>query len=252
MKNKIIILTFLIFINFLFAINLNSQGFDWQFDNRFPSKNPNLFVGVNSGFGLISNSGTIPYNEGAFSCCEFNSGSGTDFRFGISSEYWYDGLTAINANLLISASKSNFSNQQKIPRREYFLITNYELEAKSSFLILEFSGKRRLAGTNIFAGAGLGINVFLSKSLIFNEIKDSQTPINDPFTSRYNIPFANISDFYPFNLNANLFLGYDLSIANGYYLSPAVKVNLPIMSQIYDSNWARWEMQIFITLFRKL
>ncbi len=253
LRKKIVLKTVLLLLfGLFFNINLFSQGFDWQFSTRFPNPEPKFFIGINSEYGLANSFGDIPYNEGSFSCCKFENGRGSIFAFGLSGEYWYDGLFAVNASINYKNVNTLFSNQRKIPRREYMLVTNYELDASANFINTNIYVKRRIFNSNFFGGIGVDLNVFLSKSLYFQELKDAQTPKDDPFQNRYNISSAEISDFNIVNCGVNLLFGYDLSISDGYYISSAIGLNLPMFSLLSDSDWRILGAKLKVSILRKL
>ena len=232
-------------------ISAYSQGFDWQFSSRFQNLEPKYFFGLNLEYGLVNSFGDIPYNEGSFSCCNFDDGNGSNFKLGLTGEYWLDGLTAINANVNYSSINSFFSIQRKIPRREYMLVTNYELDATANFINTNFFVKRRVPNSNFYGGIGLDFNIYLNKSLNFQELKDSQTPKDDPFQNRYNIANAEISEFNTVNFGLILLLGYDLSLTDGYYLSSSIGLNLPVISILSDSDWRIFGTKLKMSILRK-
>ena len=244
-------LTILIVICLFVSIqNMNSQGFNWQFNSRFPNMNPKLFVGIQTDYTKTINSANIPYNEGSFNCCEFSDGNGNQFSFGLIGEFWYYEETALTFGLNYSINDAFFSNQRQIPRREYFLVTNYELSTDVSFLNFEIGIKQRFPNTFLYGGVNLKSNLFLSESLVFNEIKDKQTPSEDPFQNRYNIPNARISEFSTVNFAIGIFLGYDFSIMQGIYFSPNFEYNVPLNSLLSESDWFMYGSKFKIKILK--
>jgi len=238
-------LIILIFLN----INISfSQGFDWQTSGRMPYIIPNLYIGINTGYSFNNHSGEFNLKEDFVECCQFTSGTGTGYNFGLAGEYWYDGYTAFNLVVDFTNAGGDFTIQSVVPTREGDFITEYGFNSSINYLNFEFGVKRRIYDTHITYGGGLRFSALISSNSNYTEQAISN---NVPFEKR-TINNGTIQDLNSLLLSPVLFIGYDASLGIGYYASPHLSISYNINSVIEDESWRRFSISLGIRIFRNL
>ena len=238
-------LIILVFLN----INISfSQGFDWQTSGRMPYIIPDLFIGLNTGYTYYNHSGEFNLKEDFVECCQFTSGTGRGYNFGLVGEYWYDGYTAFIATIDFSKVGGDFTIQSVLPTKEGDFITEYGFNSVINYLNFEFGIKRRIYETHITYGGGLKFSVVISSNSNYTEQAISN---NVPFEKR-TINNGAIQDLNSILLSPVLFIGYDASLGIGYYASPNVSLSYNLNSVIEDESWRRFSISLGMKIFRNL
>jgi hypothetical protein len=249
-KFKILGKIFLI-VNILIFMNVytsNSQGFDWQTSGRMPYTIPNLFIGINTGYTYNNHYGEFNLKEDFVECCQFTTGSGAGYNFGLIGEYWYDGYTAFSAGLDFSTVGGDFTVQSVLPTKEGDFITEYGFNSTINYLNLEFGAKRRIYDTHITYGFGLRFSAVISSNSNYTEQAISN---NVPFEKR-TMNNGSIQDLNTLLLSPVLLIGYDASLGTGYYASPNISLAYNLNSVIEDEPWRRLSISLGIRIFRNL
>lgn len=237
---------FIILLIFSTAAGLSTaQGFDWQFDPRLPFDEPDLFIGPTAEIGYINHSGDINYIRDVYSCCSFEEGSGISYAVGIAAETWFGGSTAFRAALTLTSKSGTFKALEgpyPKPDGTEFL-SRYTFESEIFYAALELSAKRRLAGTRMFAEAGLNVAIVASQN---SEHRERYLGENDYFPGGSKeriiqtgeIPNLNAVSVAPF-----VKIGRDLSLFKGSYGNFHILAAPPISSVSNTAEWRRFEIR---------
>lgn len=219
----------------LLSLPSYSQGFNWQYDMRMPFEIPSYFINLSVNGGLINHSGEFGFIEKNITCCTFESGSGTNYALNIGGEYWYNGNTALIANIGFESVGGKFTKQNESPRTDdYILITEFEYNNTLNLINIDIGGKYRIMKSHFFAGGYISPKFLISEDHNFKEKKIS--PMTDPFTDR-EIPTASVEDLNMLLMNINLIAGYDFNMGKGKYFSVYMKFNQQILSYLSNESW---------------
>lgn len=244
---KTTLIIIIIFFNHLSSI---SQGFDWQYSLRLPYDSPNTFISFSSEFGISNHTGSFNFIENNITCCNFSDGNGFNYNINTFIEHWYNGKIAFYGGIGYKNLNGLFSKRQEIPRSDnYFLVTEYQYKNSISQIPLEFGSKYRISETHFFISGSLILNLLISESHNFKEIKIS--PISDPFRDR-EIPTAKLKDLNIFFIGGRISLGYDYSIGKGKYLSIIFSYSRNINSFIKSESWYSNDYSLIIKLNRDI
>jgi hypothetical protein len=225
-----------------------SQGFDWQNGARFPYVIPNLYVGVSTSYSGSVHNGNFNLKEDLIDCCSFTDGSGNEQSFGIVTEYWYDGLTALSANINFSAIKGDFSVRTVLPTREGEFVSDYGFNSTLKYLDLELLVRRRIGISHFSAGAGLNLGFLLTSEGVYTEQAVSD---NVPFERRI-LSTGTIRDLRSFSLSPFVYLAYDANLGTGYYASPNLSLSYTLNSIIAEESWRRLSISFGIRIVRSI
>jgi hypothetical protein len=242
----------LIFILTLIGIDLNAQGFDWQYSSRMPFKSPNLFLGLNIGTGITEYNGTVQLKESSSAttasnlCCEFKNGNGNNSLAGIRLEYWFQPNYAFFSNLSYNLYQANFTNTESLPRKKDNLVTEYKYSANLSYLIFAVGAKWKLPNYHFNVSAGINTSI-----LILNNATYTETVISPAWEwQQRNLTLGSISELNTIIINPTLNFGYDFSIGMGNYITPNLIFDFPVMNTAKGVNWSRWNMNFGISYMR--
>lgn len=233
----------------IFSISdIYSQGFNWQRGARMPYIVPDFFIGINAGASITNNLGSFNLQEDLIECCNFSDGTGKAYFFGITSEYWYEGITAFNLSLNYYKNIDNFSISKSLATRTGNFVTQYGMNSKTDYLGIEISAKRRINDMHLFYGVGV------SGSILINDVAEyTEQAISDnvPFEKRviYN---GKIKELNRINVLPFIYAGYDADLGIGYYASPFLGISYNINSIIETESWHRLSLRFGIKIFRTL
>lgn len=243
---KFALIAFLIVIfNFYFSY---SQGFDWQTSGRLPYNVPQLFVGFSSNYAVNFHNGEFNLNEDFIECCNFTEGSGNGFSFGIKSEYWLDGLSAVSAGINFNNTRGEFLTRSVLPTRNGDFITEYGFNSDITNLNLEFLYRRRIKQTHFSIGGGIVFSALISSNSDYTEQALSN---NVPFELR-TINNGGINQLNSLLISPLIFFAYDVSLGIGYYASPNLSITYNLNSRIEDEPWRTFSLLFGIRIFRNL
>ncbi|GAB1372171.1 hypothetical protein MASR1M45_22330 [Candidatus Kapaibacterium sp.] len=244
---KNLILFVLVILGVLFSsYKVYPQGFNWKIDSRMPHSIPDLYFGINATYGLLNQYGPFNLREDFIECCNFDEGNGHSTEFGLSAEYWYDGLTAFNFTVGYKNQKSDFVIQSELPTRNGSFITNYEFVSTINYLSLNFGAKHRIYNSHFSVGGGIGINYLINSSGKYTEQAISD---NVPFEKRI-LYGGNINELNSLIVNPYLFVGYDVQLTYGYYVSPYINLAYTVNSLVDEESWRVLSLRFGLRLFR--
>jgi hypothetical protein len=246
----------------LLTLAVRSQGFDWQYSSRLPFDFPYLFGGLNGSVGYSMHDALLNLSEGTGDCCKFQDGKGWSSSVGLKTEYWIDGLLAVNAQLSYFTNRAKFiaeghklpftvfDSQGKIVGHDTVLFGN-EMEISVSYLTFEAGGKRRLFDTHLFAGAALEFGYLVSNKTtqIERVVTPSYFKYNDGSQVR-TLGQHKISGMSKFLFTPKLLLGYDIPVGLDFYLSPVISVGFPVNNMSNEGSWKIWNFNFGISVMR--
>jgi hypothetical protein len=237
-------------IFFLFCLQkANSQGFDWVKSWRLPSDSPDIFIGGYSGFGM----NTEYVNTGSFSdvleCCQFKSGSGYDFRVGLTGEYWLQGDFSMQAQIGFGSTTARFnaSRQDSIlyidPADEKtktdILLRDYTLTSRIQSLELAMIAKKRILASHFSVAFGfLGAITLPNESMHELEMKASVPGVQldrEYYTPNEMVKGIEVSGFI---FKPIIRCEYDLALFNDAYIKPYIQTDITLNSRVTnDDPW---------------
>lgn len=227
----------------------NSQGFDWVKSWRLPSDSPDIFIGGYSGFGM----NTEYVNAGSFSdvldCCQFKSGSGFDFRVGLTGEYWLQGDFSMQAQIGFGSTTARFnaSRQDSIlyidPADEKtktdILLRDYTLTSRIQSLELAMIAKKRILASHFSVAFGfLGAITLPNESMHELEMKASVPGVQldrEYYTPNEMVKGIEVSGFI---FKPIIRCEYDIALFNDAYIKPYIQTDITLNSRVTnDDPW---------------
>lgn len=235
----------------LSSAQLFSQGFNWQYDIRFPTKSEKLFLGLSTSKLFSTGVSDISFSELYIPCCNFKNSESNGFTFGINAEYWLNnGINAITFRINYNKSRFNLrANPDPIYYKNDTLFT--EIINNNTINYLDLSGlyKYRIFDSHFSISAGANINILLSN---IYKVQENVTSPGDTFnngeTSR-EIINGSTKDLSRIIINPILRAGYDFSIANGLYTSVYTDFGVNINSLIKYDNWRNFQFSVGIAFY---
>ena len=234
------------------------QGFDWQYSVRYPTSSPTRFVGAAIGAGYAIHQGRLPYLEQDIQtpCCTYENGTGIPASVGVAYEQWTSSNIAFHGAAgyrFMSASMTAPQTESDPMADGRVLVTQYTYEAALHYADILAGLRYRLGSSHLSIGASLRLNLLLGTTASHRE--DVLSPSDFSFTTNppsrsIDIPVTGIPDAMPLIVVPMVHLGYDISLANGLYLSPLVTLGLPMMSTAREASWRTTDASILIRVMR--
>ena len=244
----------------LVSLPAASQGFDWQYSVRYPTSSPTRFVGAAIGAGYALHQGRLPYLEQDIQmpCCTYENGTGTPASLGVAFEQWTSSNLALHGSLgyrFMSAGMTAPQTESDPMADGRVLVTQYTYNAAFHYADIIGGLRYRLGSSHLSIGASLRLNVLLGTTASHREDvlspSDFQFTTNPPSRS-IEIPVAGVPDAMPYIVVPMVHLGYDVSLANGLYLSPLITLGLPLMSTAKEASWRTTDASLLIRIMRAL
>jgi hypothetical protein len=236
--------SFFIF-HFSFLIGL-SQGFDWQYSARMPSDSPITFIGACSEFDYSINTGSVNLSEKNIICTAFNNGTGLGWSLGGQIEHWQTGSIAFIGKLIFSNHSTTFKRQESVPEKDFDLVREFQLTSDLTYLDLELGIKSRIESTHLHIGGGVLLRLLLQNT------NDYSWQVVSPaeYYQQHQLYNGTIKSYNNFLVSPFVSLGYDLNLGLGMYGTISYGISFPIMNQISNEEWRRWNAFISITVLR--
>lgn len=235
------------------------QGFDWQTSPRYPYEIPKRYVGVEVGTGYTFHYGSLDYLEKdlGITCCSYESGSGIPLRFSIALEEWLAPSFSVNVGLGITRYGTSFATaSQSVPLSSGELLqTQYQLTGSITYATISGGASLRLMGTHLTVGGGLRLHAYLGGSLRQKEVV--LAPATYQFTGNPRSRERELGNSFldsptPIQIEPYIQIGYNLAIANGFYLSPSISVGLPLLSITTADDWRLVDIGAHVRLMKGL
>ncbi|MFM8840050.1 MAG: outer membrane beta-barrel protein [bacterium] len=242
---------FLMSIGILSAPNALSQGFDWMYSWNSPNSIPKTYIGGYANKGISHESIQPSSFTELVSCCEFGDGSGSNYSFGLTGEYWIDGLYSLqafvgfgDASMHFESGKKNdsilvFQNEKYTPKQ---LSRYYTLDHEISSFDLGLIGKTRIASTHFSIATGLALSVLTAKSTsITTNFEIDYPSFSEDFSEEEKrIPSDITLDVTSVLLRPMIRCEYDLAIARGTYCKPFIQADYTLNSRSDVTNGDSW------------
>ena len=238
---------FLMSIGILSAPNVLSQGFDWMYSWNSPNSIPKAYIGGYGTFGYSKECVEPNSFTELVSCCEFGDGSGSSYSFGLTGEYWIDGLYSLQAFVGFGNASMDFESEKV---DDYILVfkdgkytpmklyRHYTLDHEISSIDFGLIGKTRIASTHFSIATGLALSALTRKITSINtnfEIVDPSFSTEERIPS--NITLDNVSSVL---LRPMIRCEYDLAIARGTYCKPFIQADCTLNSRTDVTNGDSW------------
>lgn len=230
------------------CLQLNAQGFDWQYSPRLPFNTPTQFLGINVSGSFNLNTGDFGFLSNNIPCCTFENGTGYGILGGLKYEKWITDNSTIFSTLDFSYIPSIFITQSEpYVYRDYEDIrTEYEYNSTLTYIILEIGYKYRLFESHFYTSLSLNSAFLTDEKHNFIERIVSE---KDFFFSEIKYPNPEYSKPNKLMINPVLYLGYDLNLGMGKYASVFISTTFPLQSVIADKNWNRWIFSFGLTSY---
>ncbi|MCX6139293.1 MAG: hypothetical protein NTX15_00410 [Candidatus Kapabacteria bacterium] len=236
-----------------------AQGFDWQTSPRKPYHIPKRYIGLEVGSGYTWHVGSLEYieQEVGITCCDYQSGHGVPLSINVVGEQWIEPSVSIVVGLGISLYNASFTTpSQSVPLSTGKLLqTEYALRGSVTYVALSGGVNTRLLGTHFTVGAGLRMQLYAGGTL--SQVERVLAPSDFTFTENPRSREKALGN--SFLDNANRFqvepyvqIGYDISVSNGFYLSPSVSLGVPLLSVTSSDQWRMLDLGARIRLMKGL
>jgi hypothetical protein len=224
---KLIKLLYIILL--LSLVELNSQGFDWQYSARLPFETPVFFIGLTGEADFTRSFASLPLTERDYRpCCDFKDRWGFSGSAGMNFEYWMRDYS-IFTKVMFGYYETVF-DEKGIPypmRYDNPFQSEYKISTYIKQIIIEPGIRYRLFDTY------LSLNGSLRASFIINNsyhVSDSKAIVDDTYSPR-------IPDLNSIYLQLHVGLGYDFSTGLGNYSTISIYSGLPITGLSQKGSW---------------
>lgn len=240
------------------AHGMLAQGFDWQYSVRVPTSSPTRFLGAAFSAGAALHQGSLPYLETdiAVPCCTYERGTGLPLALGLLFEQWTSSNIAVYGSAgyrVMTATMSAQPSESEPFADGRVLVTQYTYDARMHYADITAGMRYRLGNSHASVGAALRMNVIMGTSATHRH--DVLSPSDYSFTTNppsrsIEIPVVGVPDPTAVLLTPILTFGYDISLANGLYLSPLVHIGLPLMNTAEGVSWKTSDAGLTIRVLR--
>lgn len=238
---------------------LAAQQIEWTPSLRSPYEAPRAFVGIDASIGAAWHDADLPYLESVYSipCCTYQEGASKPVSIGFAAENWILPTVAATASVGLRMESIAFTTSPStLPRNgKPDLVTQYQLDAAVTSLVLGVGAKTRLAATPITVGLSLTGNALLSSEMTHKEVvlgPDDFYFITDPPSKEYVLPTSRLSDVAGFVVRPVLTITYDIPVALGYYIAPSIRCETMLGSLSRQHSWGAIGVSVGATLYRGL
>ncbi|MBU3741148.1 MAG: hypothetical protein FGM24_02565 [Candidatus Kapabacteria bacterium] len=237
-----------------------AQGFDWQYSARYPTSSPTRFLGAAVGGGYAIHQGRLPYLEQdvPVACCTYENGTGLPLSIVVGYEQWTSANIAVHGMAgyrLMTAGMSAPPTFDEPLSDGRLLVTQYTYNANLHYADITGGVRYRLGRSHLSVGAALRLSLLLGTTAThrLDVISPSDYTFNtNPPSRSIDIPVVGVPDATPLLVSPLITLGYDISIANGLYLSPLLTIGLPLMNTANGVTWKTGEAAMLLRVMRAL
>ncbi|MBC8124784.1 MAG: hypothetical protein H7X70_03540 [Candidatus Kapabacteria bacterium] len=236
-----------------------TQGFDWQTSPRAPYQIPKRYIGLEVGSGYTQHYGSLEYieQEVGIVCCDYESGNGLPLSISVTGEQWITPTTSVVVGLGVTRFNALFkapSTPVVLPNGD-LLQTEYVLEGALTYITVSGGAQTRLFGTHLTVGGGLRVLLYAGGNL--HQEERVITPEDFLFTenprSRVKVLGNSfLDDATGLQIEPYVQVGYNLSIANGFYLSPSISIGIPLFTATGGDSWRMIDFGARIRLMKGL
>lgn len=238
----------------------SAQGFDWQYSARYPTSSPTRFLGAALGGGYALHQGRLPYLEQdvPVACCTYENGTGIPLTIGVGYEQWTSANVAAHfmaGYRLMTAGMSAPPTFDEPLSDGRLLVTQYTYNANLHYADITGGMRYRVGGSHFSVGAAIRLSVLLGTAAThrLDVLSPTDYTFNtNPPSRSIDIPVVGVPDATPFLVSPIITFGYDISIANGLYLSPLLTLGLPFMNTADGVTWKTGEAALLLRVMRAL
>lgn len=232
-----------------------SQGFDWQVSSRTPYQVTDIYIGAVASYSFAYHSGNFPFLEEDVICCTYESGIGSDFQLGVTSEYWHEPDMAFSVSLLYSDVSSNFYTETTVIKKTnpglpgFDWTTAYESDISLSYITLDLGVKNRVyEKLNLKAGVDLNINIGSSESHNNSVVTPSNIPFTDG-TFEKELSDGRIKELSAMVLGVSIGASYDVNLGIERYGEMSFLTRYTVNSLLAENSWRNIQAKLMIKAF---
>lgn len=225
-----------------------SQGFDWIYDSRMPSKYPSVFMGLHAETGMSFISMDQLQSKQTPLCGNYENGKASDFKAGLNIEVWnQSGLSSLCFGLGVQQISMSFDDESQFTRwegEEVLYTYRFGLESKSTYIFAEGFFKHRFSSTHFHGAIGLtalfGVG---GNTRQYGEILEPADKVStEEFGEAKDLSLKTV------NLMPIVRLGYDLDMGRNLYSTPYIAIGFPVFSSINDVNVRNWQINLGLSI----
>jgi len=228
------------------AATLGAQGFDWIPTYLRPFRIPQLFgvVGVEVGYAHVEDPRAI--TDGTLVCARYGSGSGAAVALRLGAEWWVQPDASVVGGLCVRwvQSSSHAAGTTAPLVTGEMLRTEYVLSTSRLGIGVQAAAKTRLVGRYGWASVGLEATVYSpGRSTQMERVLEPSWYFfaTTPPSKQVQIA-SSVSSGSDALVLLKASVGYDLSLAVGWYCSPSVEVAVPVT--LNAGNYRLWRIGI--------
>ncbi len=236
-----------------------AQGFGWQPSPRDPFTIPKRYMGVEVGSGYTIHGGSLDYIEAGLgiTCCSHSAGSGIPWRIGVTADEWISPTIAVSLSAGVSMFGVAFvTPTTPVPLSDGVLLrTEYVLEGNLTYATFAGAVSTRLFESGLYAGGGLRLHVFLGGSLRQTErvvSPDSYYFTTNPRSKEVEVGTTFLDNATPVQVEPYITVGYNVPLAPGYYLSPAISAGIGLLSVTTTDPWRMIDLGVHLRFMKGL
>ena len=241
------------------TINLQSQGFDWQWSARFPVINPQNYYGFNVNYGINYSIGNITFRENNVSCPDFINANGNNIGFGINYIYWernnsyavYGALRYNNFSISTNSIDNVPITDDIIAQYKITLDCNFhqiDLQCGINYRVINYSVLE-----HFFLGAGIEIGTIVNNDFVAMEeiLGPPEVPpfSTNPKSYKREITSGQFNKINKFNIKPQVKIGYNLELGRGSYIEPNICFSIPLRSMFSDDKINHYSILFGINFF---
>jgi hypothetical protein len=230
------------------AIRLCAQGYQWQWDPRFPLDVPLQYLGVEAAVGVATHELQQRVVQPDVPCCSFNGGPAYSFRLGIVAEQWVlpNLAVAVHSRLLFmpigfSAAGDTLPTVFGAP-----VVTEYAFAAQRWWVSLGVSSRYRVGRSPLSILGGLSANL----SLATNSQQEERL-VSGPAGYRFSnnstsqsMEPALLNNAYAVEIQPVLGVVWDVPLKFGVVISCFASINPGVQSWVQGRAWHVNDYQI--------
>lgn len=216
----------------LVAATLGAQGFDWIPTYLRPFRIPQLFgvVGVEAGYARVEDPRAI--TDGTLVCARYGSGSGAAVALRLGAEWWVLPDASIVGGTSVVWLRSDFRSPGTVAPlvTGETLRTEYVLSTSRLGIGVQAAAKTRLVGRYGWASVGLEATVYFpGRSTQMERVLEPSWYFFATIPPSKQVQIASsVRSGSDALVLFKASVGYDFSIAVGWYCSPSVEMAIPV------------------------
>lgn len=230
------------------AATLGAQGFEWIPTYLRPFRIPELFpvVGFEAAYARVEDPRVL--RDGDLVCATYGRGSATVVALRLGAEWWVLPDASVLGGMSLGWLRSDFRSQGTVAPliTGETLRTEYVLSTSRVGIGVQGAAKKRLVGRYGWASVGIEATVYFPAHLTQTErvLEPSWYFFATTPASKQVQIASSFSGGSDLAVSVEAAIGYDLSLTNGWYVSPSIEVAVPITLRAGD--YRLWRIGIAI------